>query len=80
VRLSAPGAEPVVLADGEVGSVLARHGTDLPAGERFTVSVRPAVPTPWWIVLAGCCFLPALAGTLARRRGQRPGVPAALPV
>lgn len=67
VELSAPGADPVVLADGEVGSVISRQGTAVPTGEQFTVTVRPAVPTSWWAVLTACCFLPALTGALARR-------------
>ncbi len=68
VQLSAPGAETVVLTDGEVGSVLARRGTDVAAGQQFTVVIRPAVPWSWWVVLAGCCFVPAIVGSLGRRR------------
>ena len=74
VRLDAKGAEPVVLADGEVGSVLAKQPTGVAAGHQFTVSVRPAVPFGWWVALICCCFVPGLAATLRRRRGPAPSV------
>lgn len=67
VRLAARGAEPVVLEDGEVGSVIARRSTDLGAGHQFTVSVRPALPFGWWLVLVGCCFVPAI-GSIGTRK------------
>jgi len=68
VRLSAEGAESVVLSDGEVGSVLTEHATGVEAGKQFTVSVRPAVPWGLWVGLIVCCFVPGIAGTLRRQR------------
>ena len=72
VRLDARGAEPVVLADGEVGSVLAQHATGVEAGRQFTVSVRPAVPFGWWCALVACCFVPGIAATARRSRAEAP--------
>jgi hypothetical protein len=71
VRLAARGAKPVVLGDGEVGSVLAEHATGVSAGRQFTVSIRPAVPFGWWLGLIGCCFVPGVASAVARRRNPR---------
>lgn len=68
VRLAAKGADPVVLADGEVGSVLAEHPTGVAAGRQFTVSVRPAVPFAWWFALVAGCFVPGTVATLRTRR------------
>ena len=70
VRLASKGADPVVLGDGEVGSVLARHATGVEAGRQFTVSVRPAIPFGWWVGLVLACFVPGLFGTI--RRANRP--------
>jgi hypothetical protein len=72
VRLSADGADPVVLADGEVGSVLTRHATGVEAGRQFTVSIRPAVPWTWWLVLIAGCFVPCVT-VAVRRRDDQPG-------
>ena len=66
VRLAARGADPVVLRDGQVGSVLARHATGVEAGRQFTVSVRPAIPFGWWVGLVLACFVPGLFGTIRR--------------
>jgi len=68
VRLSAEGADAVVLSDGEVGSVLTEHATGVEAGKQFTVSVRPAVPWGVWAGLIACCFVPGVAGSLRGRR------------
>jgi hypothetical protein len=67
VRLSAVGAHPVVLRDGEVGSVVAEHATGVEAGRQYSVTVRPAVPFGWWVALVIGCFVPGVAGTLRRR-------------
>ncbi|RNL79189.1 S26 family signal peptidase [Nocardioides marmorisolisilvae] len=67
VKLSAKGSEPVVLADGEVGSIVAKHATGVEAGKQFTVSVQPAIPMGWWIALVAACFVPGVASTLRRR-------------
>lgn len=63
VQLTEPGGDRVVLAAGEVGSVLSTSAD----GRRFEVSVRPAIPTAWWWVLVGACFVPAIATARPRR-------------
>lgn len=68
VRISAPGGESVVLRDGQVGAVVAPATDPDRSARRFTVSIGPAVPTTWWVVLVGLCFVPALTSSLRRRR------------
>ncbi|MBO9521276.1 MAG: hypothetical protein J7518_07040 [Nocardioidaceae bacterium] len=60
LRLSATGADPVRLRDGEVGSVLARERDG-----RYAVAVRPDIPFGWWAGLVAVCFLPVI-GRLVR--------------
>lgn len=69
LRLSAAGADDVVLRDGEVGTVTSTLPTDAQGdSERYAVSLHPAIPRTWWLVLVGCCFAPAAVRLLARRR------------
>lgn len=68
VKLAAKGAHPVVLSDGQVGSVLAEHATGVESGKQFSVSVRPAVPFDLWLGLVVCCFVPGIVSTVRRRR------------
>lgn len=78
VRMSAadPGdaARPdgsVVMRDGQVGTVVvANAGPD----GRLRVNLAPAIPFWWWIVLAGMCFVPAVATlVIGERSGVEPG-------
>jgi len=62
LRLSAHGADPVLLHDGEVGTVTARAQDG-----RYAVSLQPQIPFGWWVALVALCFAPAL-----RRAVRRP--------
>lgn len=65
VRLSAPrDHDSVVLRAGESGSVLATAA----ANRRLEVRLEPAVPTWFWVVLVGLCFVPALTTVAVGRR------------
>lgn len=72
LRLTAPGADPVVLRDGEVGSVVAHAHTGDSGHSRFAVALHPDIPFGWWVALVLGCFLPALVQPIARR-GRRTG-------
>lgn len=56
IQVSAPGARPIVLHDGEFGSVLARH---VDAHGRFSAAVGAHLGWPLWVALMALCFLPA---------------------
>lgn len=66
LRLTAPGADPVTLRDGEVGSVHTPGRERADGGSRFAVSLHPDIPLGWWAALVAACFLPALARPAAR--------------
>ena len=57
VRLTAAGSHPIVLHDGDFGSVITRkvdaHGV-------FHAAVLPHITWPMWAALIAVCFLPAL--------------------
>lgn len=57
VRLQAFHGPHVDIGDGQVGTV---HVGAPDAHRRLRISLRPAVPMWWWLVLVAVCFLPAL--------------------
>jgi hypothetical protein len=57
VKLTAAGSRPVVLHDGEFGSVLTRV---VDAQGRFRADVVPHITWQLWVALILICFLPAL--------------------
>jgi len=61
IRLQAQGGPHVDLRDGEVGTV---HVSSVDKDGRLRVSLRPAIPMWWWIVLVLVCFVPALYSLL----------------
>lgn len=61
VRLQAYRGAHVDLRDGQVGTV---HVTAVDSHGRLRVTLRPAVPLWWWLVLVGACFVPALWSAL----------------
>jgi hypothetical protein len=71
VRLTAAGASPIVLHDGEFGSVVTRtvdsHG-------RFRADVVPHISWQLWTALILVCFLPALWSTFVGLTPERAAV------
>lgn len=65
VRLAAHHGESVVLAPGEVGSVVVRDKDERGALE---VTLQPAVPLWWWVVLVLGCLAPAAVLSCRRTR------------
>jgi signal peptidase I len=57
VRLTAAGSPPLVLNDGEFGSVVTRS---VDAHGRFRADVAPHITWWMWVLLMTVCFLPAL--------------------
>jgi signal peptidase I len=67
VRVSAAGGTHVVLHDGEVGSVRSTRPASGSGANRYAVSVVPAVPTSWWVLLIALCVLPAVGRGIGDR-------------
>jgi hypothetical protein len=70
IRLTAEGGSSVVMHAGEVGRVHVDHADE---GGRLRVSLSPAIPPWWWVVLVGACFVPALVVSRPRR-ARRAGI------
>jgi hypothetical protein len=66
LRLTARGADPVILRDGQVGSVVARKQPHAEGHSRFAVTLHPHIPFGWWVALVGLCFAPALTRPLSQ--------------
>ncbi len=67
MRLQAHQGAHVVLKSGDVGTV---HVSERDSENKLLVSLHPAVPFWFWIVVVGSCLLPAVFGTIARDRSQ----------
>ncbi len=64
VRVAASGGTAVVLHDGQVGSVSSDRSTRDAGRARYAVTVSPALPLIWWMLLILACFAPACARML----------------
>jgi hypothetical protein len=71
VRLTAAGSKPIVLHDGEFGSVVTRT---IDAHGRFRADVVPHLWWPLWVALILVCFLPALWSALIGLAPERAAV------
>lgn len=71
VRLSAAGSSPIVLHNGQFGSVVART---VDAHGRFRADVVPSISWLLWAVLIGVCFLPALWSAMVGLTPERAAV------
>lgn len=61
VRLQAHDGPHVDLRDGEVGTV---HVSSVDKDGRLRITLKPAVPIWWWLILVLLCFVPALYSLL----------------
>lgn len=67
IRLTAHDGPSVVMRAGELGTV---HVSSADEAGRLQVTLAPAIPVWWWVLLVGGCFVPAVANAAspARRR------------